>query len=72
MSYYQRHVFFCLNEREEGTACCACHRAADAMKAAHLNARTQRREGAKLEVERWTLNVSPSHFPAFPLSHLLA
>ena len=29
MSYYQRHVFFCLNEREEGSACCACHRAAE-------------------------------------------
>lgn len=22
-SYYQRHVFFCLNERPEGQACCA-------------------------------------------------
>jgi (2Fe-2S) ferredoxin len=27
MSYYQRHVFFCLNVREEGAACCGCHRA---------------------------------------------
>ena len=22
-SYYERHVFFCLNERKEGEACCA-------------------------------------------------
>jgi (2Fe-2S) ferredoxin len=22
MSYYQRHIFFCLNEREAGEACC--------------------------------------------------
>lgn len=22
MSYYERHVFFCLNERENGAACC--------------------------------------------------
>lgn len=25
-SYYQRHIFFCLNEREAGQACCAQHR----------------------------------------------
>lgn len=25
MSYYQRHVFFCLNERSGGEACCAQH-----------------------------------------------
>ncbi|HOY69581.1 MAG TPA: (2Fe-2S) ferredoxin domain-containing protein [Methylotenera sp.] len=23
MSYYQHHVFFCLNQRESGEACCA-------------------------------------------------
>jgi (2Fe-2S) ferredoxin len=23
MSYYQRHVFFCTNQREDGSACCA-------------------------------------------------
>ncbi len=23
MSYYQHHVFFCLNQRENGEACCA-------------------------------------------------
>jgi (2Fe-2S) ferredoxin len=25
MSYYQRHVFFCLNQRDDGRACCAAH-----------------------------------------------
>lgn len=25
MSYYQRHVFFCLNERDSGEAACAQH-----------------------------------------------
>jgi (2Fe-2S) ferredoxin len=24
-SYYQRHIFFCLNQREGGQACCASH-----------------------------------------------
>ena len=23
MSYYQRHIFFCLNQRDDGRACCA-------------------------------------------------
>ena len=27
MSYYQRHVFFCLNQRDNGEACCADHHA---------------------------------------------
>ncbi|AOY91913.1 ferredoxin [Cupriavidus sp. USMAA2-4] len=26
-SYYQHHVFFCLNERAPGEACCATHNA---------------------------------------------
>ncbi len=25
MSYYQRHVFFCLNRRDDGRACCGAH-----------------------------------------------
>lgn len=25
MSYYQRHIFFCLNERDNGEAACAQH-----------------------------------------------
>ncbi len=24
-SYYERHIFFCLNERKNGEACCAQH-----------------------------------------------
>lgn len=24
-SYYQRHIFFCLNQRDNGEACCAQH-----------------------------------------------
>jgi (2Fe-2S) ferredoxin len=30
MSYYQHHVFFCLNERENGEAACAQHGAREA------------------------------------------
>ena len=26
-SYYERHIFFCLNERKEGEECCARHAA---------------------------------------------
>lgn len=29
-SYYQRHIFFCLNQRVNGQACCADHRAQQA------------------------------------------
>jgi (2Fe-2S) ferredoxin len=29
-SYYQRHIFFCTNERQNGDACCAQHNAAAA------------------------------------------
>jgi (2Fe-2S) ferredoxin len=25
MSYYERHIFFCLNQRSQGEACCADH-----------------------------------------------
>jgi hypothetical protein len=25
--YYERHIFFCLNERKNGEECCAQHRA---------------------------------------------
>jgi (2Fe-2S) ferredoxin len=25
MSYYERHIFFCLNQRDKGEACCADH-----------------------------------------------
>ena len=29
MSYYERHVFFCCNQRKNGEACCADHGAND-------------------------------------------
>jgi (2Fe-2S) ferredoxin len=29
MSYYQRHVFFCLNQRDNGARCCADFNAAE-------------------------------------------
>ncbi len=29
-SYYERHIFFCLNERKGGEECCANHRAQQA------------------------------------------
>ena len=29
-SYYQRHIFFCANQRDNGEACCAEHRAQQA------------------------------------------
>ena len=29
-SYFQRHIFFCLNERANGEACCAQHHAQEA------------------------------------------
>jgi (2Fe-2S) ferredoxin len=29
MSYYQRHVFFCCNQRQSGEACCNDHGAQD-------------------------------------------
>ena len=31
-SYYKHHVFFCLNQREEGQACCTDHAAQAAWK----------------------------------------
>ena len=31
-SYYQRHIFFCVNERPDNEACCAQHAAAAAQK----------------------------------------
>jgi (2Fe-2S) ferredoxin len=29
-SYYERHIFFCLNERKNGEACCAHYQAQEA------------------------------------------
>ena len=38
-SYYQHHVFFCLNERRNGDACCAQHDAQAALD--HCKARVK-------------------------------
>jgi (2Fe-2S) ferredoxin len=39
MSYYQHHVFFCLNQREDGAACCMDHGAEAAFN--HMKARVK-------------------------------
>ncbi len=44
MSYYQRHVFFCINQREPGAVCCNNHGA------------TQLREYAKAKVKALKLD----------------
>ena len=38
-SYYERHIFFCLNERSNGEACCAQHQAQQAFD--HCKARVK-------------------------------
>lgn len=38
-SYYERHIFFCVNERANGEACCAQHRAQEAFE--HCKARVK-------------------------------
>ena len=38
-SYYQRHIFFCLNQRENGEDCCADHDAQAAFE--HCKARVK-------------------------------
>jgi len=38
-SYYERHIFFCLNERTNGEACCAQHHAQEAFE--HCKARVK-------------------------------
>ena len=39
MSYYKHHIFFCLNQREGGQACCADHDAQAAFE--HCKARVK-------------------------------
>ena len=39
MSYYQRHIFFCLNKRDNGEAACADHQAQQAFD--HCKARVK-------------------------------
>lgn len=40
-SYYERHIFFCLNQRENDQACCAQHRAQEAFDRCKAQARAQ-------------------------------
>lgn len=40
MGYYERHIFFCLNQRDNGEACCADHNAQAAFE--HCKARVKR------------------------------
>jgi (2Fe-2S) ferredoxin len=42
MSYYERHVFFCLNRRDNGEACCAGHDAEAAFD--HCKARVKKEQ----------------------------
>ena len=45
-SYYQRHIFFCLNQREGGKECCAQHQAQAAFDRCKSQAKAQGLLGA--------------------------
>ena len=45
-SYYQRHIFFCLNERKNGEACCAQHHAQEAFDRCKSQVKAQGLAGA--------------------------
>ncbi len=45
-SYYQRHIFFCLNERSNGEVCCAQHDAAAAFERCKLQVKAAGLAGA--------------------------
>lgn len=40
-SYYERHIFFCLNERTNGEACCAQHHAQEAFDRCKVQVKSQ-------------------------------
>ena len=40
MSYYKHHVFFCLNQRKQGEACCADHDAQAAFDHCKISVKT--------------------------------
>ena len=44
--YYQRHIFFCLNERKNGEECCAQHHAQEAFDHCKKLVKTQGLAGA--------------------------
>jgi (2Fe-2S) ferredoxin len=45
-SYYQRHIFFCLNERKNGEQCCSQHQAQDAFDRCKSQVKAQGMSGA--------------------------
>ena len=45
-SYYQRHIFFCLNERQNGEDCCAQHHAQEAFEHCKLQIKAAGLSGA--------------------------
>ena len=52
-SYYERHIFFCLNERASGEACCAQHHAREAYDRCKAQVKSQGLAGpGKVRVNR--------------------
>jgi (2Fe-2S) ferredoxin len=52
-SYYERHIFFCTNQREGGKDCCANHAATEAFEHCKAQAKAQGLLGAgKVRVNR--------------------
>lgn len=47
MSYYQRHVFFCTHQREDGAACCGQHQALELLEYAKAQLKTRQLSGAE-------------------------
>lgn len=45
-SYYQRHIFFCTNERKNGEECCAQHQAQEAFEHCKLQIKAAGLSGA--------------------------
>ena len=45
-SYYERHIFFCLNERKNGEECCAQHHAQEAFDRCKAQAKAANLMGA--------------------------
>lgn len=46
MSHYTHHVFFCLNERDDGSACCGRHQAAEMQQHAKARIKALGKNGA--------------------------
>ncbi len=48
MSFYRRHIFFCVNRREDGTPCCAGHGAEEAWAQAKARVKELGLEGVRV------------------------